>query len=376
MTTVLLDVTRTLSPKSLDAPTGIDRVEKAYISKALSWARPTLFLYRDSYLDTDGMKSLMMRISGETDWGRADLRGWGRGLKGRIESDIRRLKVERPQTPHAYINVGHTNLESLAQIGAASTIGLVHDMIPLDHPEFQTPASIVRFETRIRALAENATTIFVNSKHTKERLQHWCNNWRCTPEIIVNRLGVAQPPDVEAKTFDRPAFLALGTIEPRKNHALLLNIWSSFTDMPEAERPQLHIIGRRGWMNADVFQFLDTSPMMGQDIFEHGVLSDAEVTAFLKGAHALLFPSFAEGFGFPLLEALNVGTKTIVSDIPAFRELAGPSSLYLNPLNVSNWRNEIIKHIELGNTEASQVNNEQFKSPGWDDHFALLESHL
>ncbi|MDT9702392.1 glycosyltransferase, partial [Streptomyces sp. P17] len=92
----------------------------------------------------------------------------------------------------------------------------------------------------------------------------------------------------------RPRFVTLGTIEPRKNHALLLDVWDSLPP----PRPQLVVIGRRGWADQALFARIAATP----DVAEFNTLDDGQVAAVLTGAQALLMPSFAEGFGLPLTE--------------------------------------------------------------------------
>ena len=126
----------------------------------------------------------------------------------------------------------------------------------------------------------------------------------------------------------------------------------------------------------DLFERLDYSPLMGRDIIEHGSLSDLEVAAMLRGVDALLFPSFVEGYGLPLLEALSVGVLTLVSDIPAFQELGGPLSLYLNPFDANVWKKEIMKQSKQGKTGTDRADSARFDVPNWHDHFAKLENFL
>ena len=378
---VVLDVTRSLSPKSILFPTGIDRVERAYIRHFLT--KDAHFVARvgkaQTVFDREAMKALWERINGMTPWGKQDLRGFGRGFKGQVSSDIRRLSsINKVNIPNdfTYLNVGHTNLSDIPSLKAKHVVGMVHDLIPLTHPEFQTPASVERFKERIAAITKEATTLLVNSAHTKKSLENYLTKIGISREIVVNHLGIDPLPEVEPQTGQRPGFVILGSIEPRKNHALLLKVWEQFTEIPEEKRPLLHIIGRRGWLNEDVFKTLDTSPLMGRDIIEHPNLSDAEISAILRGANALLFPSFTEGYGLPLLEALSVQTPVIASDIPAFREIGGALSLYLNPYDASVWINEIKIHSKQVKSASVLPDLSNFSPPSWSEHFEKLDSIL
>ncbi len=387
---LVLDVTRTLSAKSIETPTGIDRVERAYIRHFLASDMDVMFLCRlgrgihlmdgalmgavlDQIHSGDPSALEIVRSKSARVWRTA-----GRFLVPQIARPSSKLRLP-PQ--FTYLNVGHTNLDgfwlkALRRKGAVKIIGLVHDMIPLDYPEFQAPASIKRFQERMRALAAQADLIITNSSYTQARVSDWFVRWGKNPVALVNPLGLDPPIAVPAHSFKRPAFVVLGTIEPRKNHGLLLDVWESFGDIPQAQRPQLHLIGRRGWLSEKLFKRLDTSPMMGRDVFEHGSLCDADVSAYLRGAHALLFPSLVEGYGLPILEAHCVGTPTIASDIEAFREFEGAVSLYLKPFDARVWRKAIIEKSNQGKDQATLEVDEQYLVPSWESHFALVEAHL
>jgi len=378
---VVLDVTRSLSPKSILSPTGIDRVERAYIRHFLT--KDALFMARvgrtQMSIDPEAMSALWERINGITPWGKQDLRDLGRGFKGQISSDIRRLTSKTKTNiinDFTYLNVGHTNLASLQSLKANRVIGMVHDLIPLTHPQFQTTASVERFKVRISALTKEASTLLTNSAQTKEALEKYLAKAGISRDIVVNHLGIEPLPNVAPQTSQRPSFVILGSIEPRKNHALILKVWETFTEIPEKNRPLLHIIGRRGWLNEEVFQTLDTSPLMGRDIIEHPNLTDIEISAILRGAKALLFPSFTEGYGLPLLEALSVQTPVIASDLPVFRELTGPLTLYLSPFNVNAWSDEIIIYSTQVKSAGHMPDLSNFSPPSWSEHFEKLDSIL
>ncbi len=376
MTAVLLDVTRTFSPKSIERPTGIDRVERAYVSYFLDSRHDVEFRHKQHVLTRAGMTDLLARADGARDWGRPDLRGLGRGLSGRIESAIRKHAQKTPPKHKTYLNVGHTNLDNLGALNVEKIVGFVHDMIPLDHPEVQTPKSAAQFKQRQQHLAKHADLIFTNSAFTATRVAEWYGSWGAHPVIKANLLGVTPPPAGPSFPFERPSFVILGTIEPRKNHKLLFDVWETFAHIPEPARPQLHIIGRRGWLNEEVFHFLDHSPLMGRDIIEHGSLPDSEVFAMLRGATALLFPSLVEGFGLPLLEAKCVGTPTLASDLDVFRELGGPETLYLTQGDATVWSKAVNAIIKQGSSGTPLKVEDRLPVSTWQTHFALLEEFL
>ncbi|WP_342635723.1 glycosyltransferase [Rhizobium deserti] len=155
------------------------------------------------------------------------------------------------------------------------------------------------------------------------------------PAVVARSNGSPLP------SVPRPAgpyFVALGTIEPRKNHLLLLNIWRELAQ----EKKDIHlvIIGRRGWENENIIDMLERCRPIQHLVHEYTGLQDMEVTALLLGSKGLLFPSFVEGLGIPALEAAALGIPLILSDIPAFRELNLNAPL-IHPLDGLEWKRQV-----------------------------------
>jgi len=249
---------------------------------------------------------------------------------------------------------------------------MIHDVIPLDYPEFSRPEAPARFEALLRAAAGAADLLIFNSADTRRRTLRWLDEWLIPAEHVTALLGVDPLPDPPARApSDPPTFVVLGTIEPRKNHLLLLNIWRQFAEeLPPAENPQLHIVGRRGWENENIVDVLDRAPFMGRHVFEHGFLPDGELRALLAGARALLFPSFAEGFGYPLAEACQMGLPAICADLPVYREFIDKGPVYLDPLDGPGWKNAIASL-----TRGAEGDIHPRRSlPSWNEHFETVFS--
>ncbi|SEA65310.1 glycosyltransferase [Rubrimonas cliftonensis] len=230
-------------------------------------------------------------------------------------------------------------------------LAYIHDVIPLEYPEYQTPRSARRFERFLAALGAAPTRYVANSADTARRLGACAaaRGWAVEGiDALPPRLEPGPPPrdDPAPRPAVRaildgaaPWFIAIGTIEPRKNHLLLLQLWRALAEA--GTPPRLAVVGRRGWENEMVVDMLDRCAAIAPHVSEFGDLSDAETLALLKGARALLFPSFAEGLGLPLMEAAAVGTPAIVSDLPVFREIAPPGTVFLDPLDGPGWARAI-----------------------------------
>ena len=169
--------------------------------------------------------------------------------------------------------------------------------------------------------------------------------------------------------------MTIGTIEARKNHLLLLEIWSQLIDSLGAATPRLTIIGQRGWEAQRVFNLLDGSDKLRSHVIELSGCSDQELTRHLAPACALLFPSRAEGYGLPLMEAFGLGVPVIASDLPVFRELAGDVPLYLDPLDAKGWEQAILDFARPNSPARSkQIQNiKSVRLPDWNGHFAAVE---
>src|SRR5262249_12794230 len=109
--------------------------------------------------------------------------------------------------------------------------------------------------------------------------------------------------------------------------------------------------------------------------FERNNLPDAEVARLLKGAQALLLPSFAEGFGFPLVEALALGVPVLCSDLAALRENGGGVPEYFDPLDGAAWRAAVLDYsLPISpRRDAQLVRIEGWIPPSWGNHFAAVK---
>ncbi|MCO6384251.1 glycosyltransferase family 1 protein [Oceanicola sp. 502str15] len=392
-----LDLSRLVSRVGRGPLTGVDRVERAYLDRLLTDDAPLYALIRlplsYALLDRRGLAALAARLAAGGKWGSADIQALLNRrlspLQRRVHADIRslaRATCLRSRLPSMlarhlprgarYLNVGHSNLtgrvfEAMKANLCEITV-LVHDMIPLDHPEFQRDGQPEQFEAAMRRVSRHADRIIYNSEVSQQRGIEWFGRFGRIPEGLVALLGVDTPKPSAAEALpalppDRPYFVTTGTIEPRKNHALLLDAWEKLANMP-GPRPVLLIIGSRGWNNEALFARLDASPALGRDIFELHGLNDGAVAQLTRGACAALFPSHAEGFGLPPAEALAQRTPVIVNDLPVYREFLGDLPVYLKGNDIYLWAKTIHEMATMGQA-VPRVELERLHLPTWEAHF-------
>jgi glycosyltransferase involved in cell wall biosynthesis len=385
---VILDISRLLTVAHRAAPTGIDRVELAYARRYA--ADPSVACTFIAELPLLGFAALPRGVV--ADLALALEEAWIAGGRSAVAA-ARRARLALPfgrpamnealrrRDPKTFLLVSHRALERPARITALRKQGclfvpLIHDLIPLQHPEFAREGHAERHRRRIATTAALADAIVVNSAATGGALAPWLAG-RGTP-VAIAPLGVTPPAVEEPPVAMRPYFVALGTIEPRKNHLLLLNLWRQFAATLGAAAPRLVVVGRRGWENENVLDMLERCAAIDGLVRETGALPDREVASLLRGARALLFPSFAEGFGLPLAESLALGVPAIASDLPALREVGGNVPDYIDPVDGAAWRAAVLDYARPDSParRAQMARLANWSPPGWADHFARVDALL
>src|SRR5438067_505392 len=168
------------------------------------------------------------------------------------------------------------------------------------------------------------------------------------------------------------------TIEPRKNHWMILQVWRRLVELHGAAAPRLVIVGQRGWECENVLDLLERCESLRGFVLEKPVCSDSELVTYLRHAQALLFPSFVEGYGLPLAEALSLGVPAIASDLPVFREIAADIPEYLDPLDALGWLRCIESFCQPDSPlrESQLLKMSRFIPPAWAKHFETFEGLL
>ncbi|AXI44675.1 glycosyltransferase family 1 protein [Sulfitobacter sp. SK012] len=373
----------------------MDRVEAAYLKALIADPVPVFGLIRTSLgyllLDPAVLTIFAQQLRGVSPFPPTGiLSGMHRNVTTEVRqalSSARRLAIgrvapwglpkllERHLPPgFAYLNVGHSNLtdrvfRAVKSVSGAHISVLIHDAIPLDFPQFQRPNTVRPFEEKLRRAQAHADLIIYNSADTKRRAEAHMQSWGTVPNGVVAHLGTTiSEPDASklppGLSPTEPYFVTVGTIEPRKNHAFLLDLWAQMG--PAA--PLLLICGNRGWNNREVFDQLDGLSATSR-VKEVNDLSDAALSRLVAGAQGLLFPSHAEGFGLPAIEALTLGTPVFCNDIETFREILGEKAVYATVSDSYLWLSTIEAWTTRSHAKREKI---RFDAPKWDDHFKTV----
>lgn len=227
-------------------------------------------------------------------------------------------------------------LDTLGRAGATRIVFL-HDVLPLTHPQWFTPGTRRWFRGWLDAVVPRVEGVVANSRATCAAFREVATRRGEVPECVAVHLGAEIGEEREGAVRGRlrealgpeapPAFLTVGTLEPRKNVGYALDIFEALS--ARGIDCQWHIVGSPGWMAEETARRIRAHPAYGERLHWWVGLTDPELSWCYRHAAALVAVSAAEGFGLPLVEARLKGLPVFASDIPVFREVLGSEGRYL-----------------------------------------------
>jgi glycosyltransferase involved in cell wall biosynthesis len=206
------------------------------------------------------------------------------------------------------------------------TVVSVHDTTPFTmHDTVSRVAQ--RFPALVRRAVEQGAWVHTISNNAAAELRVLLATDRVVTVYPGPVHGTMTPTELPAGV--RPPFvLAIGTVEPRKNHARLVAAFAAARrDVPGL---QLVLAGATGSASPDVDETIARLGLLSADVIRTGFVNDGERAALLRDATALAYPSLDEGFGFPLLEAMACDTPIVGSSAGAIPEIAGDAALLVD----------------------------------------------
>ncbi len=370
----VLDVTRLLSRVWRGYPaTGIDRVGLAYVTRYAGEARALVRLGPYwAVLNGEDSATLLTALAG---WRRPNI-GW-------IFCALIRSLAASAATTSWLLNVMHSGTESPTYSHRAKARGLtpcylLHDLIPLTHPEHCRDGEDRRHVERLRTMVCSGALLITNSRDTAAQLADYAGTQQWSlPPLLTAPLGVTALPTPTRRPHRRPYFLVLATIESRKNHALLLDVWMALIEQHPESATMLVVIGRRGWSASAVLDRLDHCPILKPHLQVVHDCDDVDLANWIAHAEALLYPSFVEGWGLPVAEALSFGVPVLASDLPVFREVAGAVPEYLSATDAGAWLAAVQDYASGSARRAAQLRRLQtWRAASWEEHFRLVDAAL
>lgn len=262
----------------------------------------------------------------------------------------------------------------------ASLVGMVHDLLPLEHPKWFREGLEQRFREHLHKLAERAGQLFVPTATVRTRLLErltqqgmplpinvlahggdFCTLMPTSEQIEGYKILLPEPAMV-----DDPLYLVIGTLEPRKNHALVLDAFDAL--WAQGRQLRLLFVGNVGWQIDHLLERLQNHPLLNKRLFHAANLSDPALLWLIRNSTALIYVPKDEGFGLPVLEASMQSCPVIAADIPVLREAGRQWPSYIEPGSLP----ELIQAID---TFAQRKTAQAFHRT-WDDVALQLGSLL
>ncbi|MBR4361685.1 MAG: glycosyltransferase family 4 protein [Ruminococcus sp.] len=252
----------------------------------------------------------------------------------------------------------------------------IYDLIPVTDPQFCHDNTCANFMIFVGANLKYADLIITSAQTTVDVLNGLTDRLgierkkaavvKLSSDFAKKSLSDKQvDPEVEKIAGNSKYILMLGTIEPRKNHALLIDaLESGLADCGV----KVIFAGRIGWNVKELQKRINTHPLYGKKLFFFERPDDVTVDYLYKHAFAVAFPTFNEGFGLPIIEAFMRGTPVIASDIPVLHEVAGDYADYFDPHS----KEDLIRCVkELLNSEeryaAKKARLKEYVPYTWDE---------
>jgi glycosyltransferase involved in cell wall biosynthesis len=230
---------------------------------------------------------------------------------------------------------------------------LIHDMVPVSYPEWCPEGMVRAFRAWHDSVMPLCDLVLANSRHTAREVEGWAqrNGIRLAGPVrpVPVGTGFGSEPREDARrppgSFQAGSYVVfVSTLEARKNHALLVHVWRELLDeerrglrMPGSV-PTLVFAGRVGWLVADLLQQLDNASWLDGRVRLVRDPTDAELRGLYEGCLFSLFPSWQEGWGLPVTEALGLGVPVLCSSAGALQEAGGDLARYFDPGDTAGCR--------------------------------------
>lgn len=285
----------------------------------------------------------------------------------------------------------HANFFPLAEQLKREGVGIIsviYDLIPLTHPQFCDAGLVKVFNDWFDWIARTADGYVAISTTIRDQVreemlrrigaqqvgQRWFDYFHLGSELDLSEADAK----VDRGLLDMfqtadPVFLMVSTIEPRKNHAYLLEAFE--LAWATGSKARLCIVGKIGWKCDALIERIRQHPELNRRLFMYNSLSDKSLEHAYSHATALVFPSHVEGFGLPLVEAMQRKLPAMASDIPVFREIGGDYMAYFdlaNPQSLS----DLVTGMERSGEFPAALGLEHWRWLSWREASAQLVERI
>lgn len=275
-----------------------------------------------------------------------------------------------------YVNAMKRNINNLhanhGQVGA-----VVYDLFPIQYPElFASNAFVNIFVSWHKMILQEADDIICISRTTADNVEKYFQKTGLKREKPLRLHYFPMGADIkvtngeprqELKDFvkEGKTFLMVGTIEPRKGHAVAIEAFEKL--LQENSEARLLIIGKNGWKNEGFVSLLESDKLKGKLLWLKDA-GDAELSWSYQHASALIAASKDEGYGLPLIEAAYYGIPIIASDIPIFHEVTGDNADFFKAMDAE----DLCKAMKSWLSAETHPDSKQIRLYTWQESAGVI----
>lgn len=349
-------------------------VEKFGVSQFQAGARPSRAAKRRTPLGRFGrVIERKCRVATRVSWGKAvDLFGGGANLPPWKAGDVFAL------TGSTWDRLSEQVLGQIVFDYGLQLVVVVSDMIPVLFPQqFHSCEVVTAFERFIEFIARNSALTLCISQSTKRDFDDFAQRLGVTPRRSdVIYLGADPPPEASTpppglpdELTSQPFVVSVSSIQVRKNHQLLYQLWRRFAEERRTGVPRLAIVGAKGWLANDLIYQIERDPLVKDSIMILNHADDRQLQWLYANCEYTLYPSLYEGWGLPIVEGLMHGKACLASQTSSMPEASQGLAVHLDPLDFASWHRTIVQWSESPESLAAVSRQVQvrFQQRGWDD---------
>jgi len=259
----------------------------------------------------------------------------------------------------------HTDITAISPLSRAAggkVVVLLNDIIPIQFPAWYRPHDVARFTEYVNRAIRLADRFILTSRRVSaDMADHAGKLGIPLPDVKLVPLGCDNvrkstaagdlPEPLEAGRY----ILFVSTIEPRKNHSMLMEVWRRLALDGTIARSgmKLLFVGRNGWLVDDIIAKLHGHPEYGKSLIHLDNVDDRTLSRLYQDSAFCAYPSIYEGYGLPPVEGLAYGKALIASTGGAIAEVVGSFGLCLDPFDVDGWEAAIRRWITSPDARAA-----------------------
>ncbi len=227
--------------------------------------------------------------------------------------------------------------------GDFKQVATIHDIISMTRPEFFNSTDVESMRVQFESLVRYNDFFFAVSEHTK---YEFCEYFGVSEDRVwvtslaaASRFSTAEEYSRETlrnkySIGSQPFILSVATLEPRKNLIGLINAYSRLIEMGELSQVKLVLAGALGWKYEPIFDLIQKNTHLRENIIITGFVDESDLPSLYREASCFVYLSFCEGFGLPVLEAMQCGAPVLASDIPSIKEIVGDAAILVDPYDL------------------------------------------